>query len=90
MHIDKYKKDDGYYDDDNTFCQVRLFGFCSCGLPRKNLEYIRDGLAHIDVKYNRYWCDAQGLTEHGGCVPGWLSKKGEKVLADLREVLINA
>lgn len=27
-----------------------------------------------------YWCDKEGLTEHGGSVPGWLTIKGEFVL----------
>ena len=121
MYIDKYKKDDGYYYDDNkscyedaeTFYRVGVFGFCSCGFPKENLRYIRDGLAHIDVEYDRrdnfydrwkregleifgnekseyffyYWCDIQKLTEHGACVPGWLSKKGKRILADLNEIL---
>lgn len=34
-----------------------------------------------------YWADANGLTEHGGSVPGWLADKGHKVLALLEEAL---
>jgi hypothetical protein len=30
-----------------------------------------------------YWADAQGLTEHGGGVPGWLTTDGESMLSDL-------
>ena len=32
-----------------------------------------------------YWCDKQGLTEHGGSVPGWLDEKGEEFLIRLNE-----
>ena len=31
-----------------------------------------------------YWADKEGLTEHGGSVPGWLTDKGKTLLADLR------
>lgn len=27
-----------------------------------------------------YWADKEGLTEHGGSVPGWLDSSGEKLL----------
>jgi hypothetical protein len=30
-----------------------------------------------------YWCDAEGLTDHGSSVPGWLTEKGERLLAML-------
>ena len=33
-----------------------------------------------------YWCDKEGLTEHGGCVPGWLTNKGKELLEDLVEI----
>jgi hypothetical protein len=32
-----------------------------------------------------YWADKEKLTEHGGCVPGWLTDKGKDLLAMLRE-----
>lgn len=32
-----------------------------------------------------YWADNEGLTEHGGSVPGWLSDKGRELLTALRE-----
>jgi hypothetical protein len=28
-----------------------------------------------------YWLDAEGLTEHGGGVPGWLTERGKDLLA---------
>lgn len=34
-----------------------------------------------------YWADKEGLTEHGGSVPGWLDATGEDLLADLDEAL---
>jgi len=33
-----------------------------------------------------YWCYDKGLTEHGGSVPGWLTPKGNALLAFLNEV----
>ena len=36
-----------------------------------------------------YWADKEGLTEHGGSVPGWLTDKGHHVLSDLREMYDN-
>jgi hypothetical protein len=32
-----------------------------------------------------YWLDHEGLTEHGGSVPGWLDARGENLLEILRE-----
>lgn len=32
-----------------------------------------------------YWADKEGLTEHGGSVPGWLSDEGVALLTKLRE-----
>lgn len=34
-----------------------------------------------------YWADKEGLTEHGGSVPGWLSGSGRDLLEDLNEAL---
>jgi len=51
MHIDKFKKEDGYYDesecfyeDAESFIQTKLFGFCGCGYPDDNLIYVRDSM----------------------------------------------
>jgi len=33
-----------------------------------------------------YWCDVLKLTEHGGCIPGWLSEKGKNTLSDLEDL----
>lgn len=38
------------------------------------------------IEYFTYYVlDSLGLTEHGGSVPGWLTKKGEDLLSDLEE-----
>jgi len=31
-----------------------------------------------------YWADKEELTDHGNSVPGWLTKKGEELLAALQ------
>lgn len=33
-----------------------------------------------------YTLDKMGLTDHGGCVPGWLTEKGRDALEMLREI----
>ncbi len=33
-----------------------------------------------------YVLDKAGLTDHGGCVPGWITKEGEELLEDLEEL----
>jgi hypothetical protein len=57
MHIDRFKKDDGYYDEDDcyyedaaTFIQGKLLDFCCCGDPCSNLEYVRDSLLFLKKK----------------------------------------
>lgn len=32
-----------------------------------------------------YWCDKEGLTEHGGGVPGWLTENGSALLSLLQD-----
>lgn len=34
-----------------------------------------------------YWADNEGLTEHGGSVPGWLTERGEVLLRQLDEYI---
>jgi len=34
-----------------------------------------------------YWADKEGLTEHGGSVPGWLDTKGHELLENLNIIL---
>lgn len=33
-----------------------------------------------------YFLNNKELTEHGSCVPGWLTTKGEELLSDLNEL----
>ena len=127
MNIDKFKRDDGYYDeseyfyeDAKSFVQAKVFGFCGCGGPDDNLLYVRDSMrllrnfhskehdkekeswddfhkrhrAAVDDHFKLsgaeyfmwYWLDEKGFTEHGGCVPGWLTAEGEALLDDLEEI----
>lgn len=37
-----------------------------------------------------YFLDDKQLTEHGGSVPGWLTKKGQELLSDLNFLLKTA
>jgi hypothetical protein len=56
MHIDRYKKPDGSYEDPEgchhedaeSFLQTYVLGFCGCGRPEDSLAYVRDVLQHID------------------------------------------
>lgn len=32
-----------------------------------------------------HWCDREGLSDHGGSIPGWLSEDGKRLLALLGE-----
>lgn len=45
-------------------------------------EHFKSG----EAEYFFYaWADKEGLTEHGGSVPGWLNSTGEKLLALLEQ-----
>jgi hypothetical protein len=81
MFIDKYKKENGYYDENNCFypsaedfIQCGIFHFCGCGIPSENLKYIATILEKIKQKNNNwsvseifclYVLDNLGLAEHG-------------------------
>ena len=118
MYIDRFKNgESGTYIDDTgchyenaeDFYQTSVFGFCGCGRPEDNLQFILDGLKHIlssdredydtwlqdglrifgneeSRQFFFYWADKQGLTEHGGAIPGWLTEEGEAVMSDLMEI----
>lgn len=56
LYIDKFKKEDGYYDEDDCryetaldFIVIGIFKFCGCGNPKSSMEYIRDILALIEA-----------------------------------------
>lgn len=55
------------------------------GLWRPSEEY---KAAHSDGELNFfwYWLDNLEFTEHGGCVPGWLTFEGKRVLAALKRL----
>lgn len=40
----------GYYENALDFIQCYLFGFCICGNPELNVEYVKKGLKHISQK----------------------------------------
>lgn len=55
MFIDKFKREDGYYDQDNcyyedaeSFISIGILGFCGCGMPADALEYVRKALQLVD------------------------------------------
>jgi hypothetical protein len=66
MHIDKFKKEDGFYYDTTGACygsteenprrraiefiQCGVLGFCACGDPEDNLMFIRDILMLVDER----------------------------------------
>lgn len=124
MSLDQFKQPDGWYkldgaDFENAVdaIQTGFLGFCGCGTPEENIEYIRKGLELLGEPYPKdgtyaeqkpewdarqarrdehfgnhgsayffyYWADKNGLTEHGGAVPGWLTEKGKHLLALLNE-----
>lgn len=118
LHIDQYKNQTGKYCHSNLgietecpfeFIQLAILGFCGCGEPSGNLDYVRIGLKLLQeateleredyakersrifgtngsVNFFYYWADKEELTEHGGCLPGWLSPKGKVLLEDLEKL----
>lgn len=48
---------------------------------RESAHFGNDAAAEFFYK----WLDREGLAEHGGSVPGWLTKDGERLLALMRE-----
>jgi len=104
MYIDKYKRGDNYYEEDGCwhetaedFIQCGVLGFCRCGTPSDNLNYVKELLDMVDKKaypdktpidlyFAYYVLTEKGLIEHGSSVPGWLTDKGEELLSDLREL----
>lgn len=54
MHIDKFKREDGYFTEDNvhyedaeSLIQIEMLGFCGCGNPDDAAEYVRKVLQNI-------------------------------------------
>ena len=56
MHIDKYRTDDGGYEDEDgvysktarEFLLESVLGWCGCGRPDDALLFVRDALWRID------------------------------------------
>ena len=92
--------DDCFYEDEIEVLQTGAFSFCMCGDPELNLRLIHDGLRYIDNKIDTlgpfdtesvrnfffYWCDKEGLSDHGVSIPGWLTDRGRLVLEALNEM----
>ena len=62
MFIDKFKKEDGYYDQDNcyyedaeSFIATGMLGFCGCGMPEAALEHVRKALQLVDDLEQLVW-----------------------------------
>lgn len=34
-----------------------------------------------------YWADKEKLTEHGSCMPGWVTEKGNQLLTDIYNLI---
>ena len=104
-HVDNggaadYQTDDGVcYPDICDIIHTGILDFCGCGDPKRNLEYILEGLEYIDRKiefidifgndrsraFFFYWADKEGLTEHGGTVDSsWLTIEGENLMGDIK------
>jgi hypothetical protein len=86
MHIDRYKVGDegpwNYmypdadgcsYEDAVNLIQVGILGFCGCGVPGMNLAFVRDGLAHIDQKF-----DGDVFKERDAWHAFWNAKKADE------------
>jgi hypothetical protein len=46
-HQGDFKANGFRYEDAEQFLQCDILGFCGCGMPEKNLRYMRDCLRHI-------------------------------------------
>lgn len=80
------------YDDMQSLIQCGILEFCGCSCPSQNLDYIKRELERIASKqiygnnisdseqFFQYWADANELTEHGFCLPGWLTEKGKALI----------
>lgn len=62
MFIDKFKKGDGYYDEEEcyyedaeSFISNSVLGFCGCGKPEDAIEYVRNALQIVDDLEKLVW-----------------------------------
>ena len=70
MHIDKYKKEDGYYDEDDiyyedseSFLQGKILGFCNCGMPENSLKHVQLALRQVSNLKCIVWEKKQTIEE---------------------------
>lgn len=71
MFIDKYKKEDGCYYDENgdfyedakSFIQTKIFGFCECGVPDASLMFVARVLKQVDNLKQLVWEKKQTYEE---------------------------
>ena len=70
MNIDKFKKEDGYYDEDNcfyedaeTFLQTKVLGFCGCGNPDASLKHAQISLRQVSNLKKLVWEEKQTWEE---------------------------
>lgn len=62
MYIDKFFKEDGYYDKDDCFYETAedfirgsILGFCGCGMPDAALDYVRQVLRTVADLKEKVW-----------------------------------
>lgn len=77
------------FGDATDFLQKGFLGFCDCGNPERNLEFVLEGLALIEKLESEVWTDrlpfddwkALGNAHHGGDAGRyffyyWMDKEG--------------
>jgi hypothetical protein len=59
------------------------------GTPFK--EWKKKAIEHfgneLSAQFFYYWADKEEYSEHGSCIPGWLTNKGKDLLSDIRLVV---
>lgn len=62
MNIDKFKREDGYYDKDGcfyedaeSFLQIKVLGFCGCGDPDLSLKHTQIALRQVSNLKELVW-----------------------------------
>ena len=101
MRFNKYLDQEFPYSEDPVDrINCDLLGFCGCGFPDDVLFYIKHILGIVktgdylktpkqdtgQIYFAFYVLTVKGFLEHGSSVPGWLTAKGEDLLADLQEL----
>lgn len=62
MNIDKFKREEGYYDEDGcfyedaeSFLQIKVLGFCGCGDPDLSLKHTQIALRQVSNLKELVW-----------------------------------